>query len=64
MKKGLSQELPAHGLEDKILTFLRLADRFNAFIINILWHFLKKKKKKKKKHTQVGYKMYMKIKAN
>ena len=58
MKKGLSQELPAHGLEDKILTFLRLADRFNAFIINILWHFLKKKKK------QVGYKMYMKIKAN
>ena len=59
MKKGLSQELPAHGLEDKILTFLRLADRFNAFIINILWHFLKKKKKKK-----VGYKMYMKIKAN
>ena len=59
MKKGLSQELPAHGLEDKILTFLRLADRFNAFIINILWHFIKKKKKK-----QVGYKMYMKIKAN
>ena len=47
MKKGLSQELPAHGLEDKILTFLRLADRFNAFIINILWHFLKKKKKNK-----------------
>ena len=59
MKKGLNLELPAHGLEDKILTSLRLADRFNAFIINILWCFLKKKKK-----SQVGYKIYMKIKAN
>ena len=47
MKKGLNLELPAHGLEDKILTSLRLADRFNAFIINILWCFLKKKKNHK-----------------
>lgn len=57
MKKGLSQKLPAHRLEDKILTFLRLDDRFNAFIINMFWHFLKK-------NAQVGYKMYIKMKAN